>query len=118
MDLLISMQAETINKGIYFEKCSVMQMPTARFHEVFVGEFREGNKEKLNLLKRYAEVLESKLKEEDGYKIEHTNYGFKLLRPVDSNKDYMEDWEEWVVFTRQLLVELRRFVGEKLEEES
>ncbi len=118
MDLHISMQAEILNKGIYFEKSTVMQMPTARIHEVFVGEFREGDKAKLKLLKRYVEILESKLTEEHKFKIEHTNYGFKLLRPVDQNKDYMEDWEEWVVFTRQILVELKQVIGEEMEEES
>lgn len=117
MDLLISMQAETINKGIYFEKSTVMQMPTARTHEVFIGEFREGNPEKLKLLKRYVEVLESKIKEENGFKIENTNYGFKLLRAVNTSKDYMEDWEEWVVFTRSLLTELKQFVGEHIDDD-
>jgi hypothetical protein len=94
-----------------------MQMPTARTHEVFIGEFREGNADKLKLLKRYVEVLESKLKEEDGFKIEHTNYGFKLLRAVNTSKDYMQDWEEWVVFTRSLLTELKQFVGEHMDDD-
>lgn len=117
MDLLISMQAEILNKGIYFES-TVMQMPTARTDEVFVAEFREGDQEKLKLLKRYVEILEGKLTEDLGFKIENTNFGFKLLKPVDNNKDYMEDWEEWVVFTRQILIELKHVVGEEIEEDS
>ncbi|MGB2692878.1 MAG: hypothetical protein WBB48_05465 [Thermodesulfobacteriota bacterium] len=118
MDLLISMQAEILNKGIYFESCTVMQMPTARTEEVFVAEFREGDTVKLKLLKRYVEILENKLTKDHGFKIENTNYGFKLLRPVDQNKDYMEDWEEWVVFTRQILIELKHVVGEEIQEET
>jgi len=30
MDLLISMKSEILNKGIYFEKSTVTQMPTAQ----------------------------------------------------------------------------------------
>ena len=118
MELFISMQAETINKGIYFEKSTVMQMPTARTAEVFVAEFREGEPEKLDLLKRYVEILEKKLSDDDDFHIEHTNYGFKVLKPVDPDKDYMELWEEWVVFTRRLLEQLKQVVGEDVQEES
>ncbi len=118
MELFISMQAETINKGIYFEKSNVMQMPTARTGEIFVAEFREGDKEKLDLLKRYVEILEQKLDTDNDFHIEHTNYGFKLLKPVPQDKDYMEVWEEWVVFSRSLLSELKQILGEEIEEES
>lgn len=111
MELFISMQAEIINKGIYFES-TVMQMPTARTGEQFVAEFREGDQDKLKLLKRYVEILEEKLNEEDQFHVEHTNYGFKLLKPVDPEKDYMELWEHWVVFTRSLLEELKEIVDE------
>lgn len=118
MELFISMNAETINKGIYFEKSNVMQMPTARTGEVFIAEFREGNKEKLTLLKRYLEILEKKLGADKNFHIEHTKYGFKLLKPVDQDKDYMELWEEWVVFTRSILNDLKQVVGEDVVEES
>lgn len=111
MELFISMQAEILNKGIYFE-CTAMQMPTARTGEQFVAEFREGDKDKLKLLNRYVEILENKLNEDDNFHIEHTNYGFKILKPVDTDKDYMELWEEWVVLTRRLLDELKQVVGE------
>lgn len=111
MELFISMQAEILNKGIYFE-CTAMQMPTARTGEQFVAEFREGDKDKLQLLNRYVDILETKLNENDQFHIEHTNYGFKLLKPVDPDKDYMELWEEWVVFTRVLLDELKQVVGD------
>lgn len=116
MDLLIFMQAEIINKGIYFEKSTMMQMPTARNHEIFVAEFREGDKNKLSLLKRYVDILEKNLNQDTGFHIEHTNYGFKVLKPVDPEKDYMELWEQWVVFTRSLLNELKQVVGEEIEE--
>lgn len=118
MDLLIFMQAEIINKGIYFEKSTMMQMPTARNHEVFVAEFREGDKEKLSLLMRYVEILEKNLNEDAGFFIENTNYGFKVLKPVDPDKDYMKLWEEWVVFTNKLLNELKQVVGEEVIEET
>ena len=118
MELFISMQAEIINKGIYFEKSTVMQMPTARTGEQFVAEFREGDKDKLNLLKRYVEILEKNLNEDATFHIEHTNYGFKVLKPVDQDRDYMELWEEWVVFTRRLLNELKQVIGEDTEEVS
>ena len=111
MELFISMQAEILNKGIYFE-CTAMQMPTARTAEQFVAEFREGDKDKLQLLNRYVDILEKKLNENDQFHIEHTNYGFKLLKPVHPDKDYMELWEEWVVFTRVLLDELKQVVGD------
>jgi len=112
MEVLISMKAEYLNKGIYFEKSNIMQMPTARTGETFVAEFREGNNEKLKLLYRYVEILENKLNEDDEFQIEHTNYGFKLFKPVDQDKDYMEAWDEWEVFTRRLLNELKQVVGE------
>ena len=111
MELFISMQAEILNKGIYFE-CTAMQMPTARTGEQFVAEFREGDKDQLKLLNRYVKILEDKLNQDDKFHIEHTNYGFKLLKAVDPDKDYMELWEEWVVFTRMLLDELKQVVGE------
>ena len=112
MEVLISMKAEYLNKSIYFEQGSFMQMPTARTGETFVAEFREGDNEKLELLNRYVEILENKLNKDDEFQIEHTNYGFKLLKPVDQNKDYMEEWDEWEVFTRRLLNELKQVVGD------
>ncbi len=113
MEVLISMKAEYINKGIYFEKSSFMQMPTAQTAEKFIAEFREGDNEKLKLLNRYVEILENKLNKDDEFQIEHTNYGFKLLRPVDQNKDYIEEWDKWVVFASTLLKELKQVVGEE-----
>ncbi len=113
MEVLISMKAEYLNKGIYFEKSSFMQMPTAQTAEKFIAEFREGDKEKLKLLNRYVEILENKLNKDGEFQIEHTNYGFKLLRPVDQNKDYMEEWDGWVVFASTLLNELKQVVGEE-----
>jgi hypothetical protein len=113
MEVLISMKAEYLNKGIYFEKSSFMQMPTAQTEERFIAEFREGDNEKLKLLNRYVEILENKLNKDDEFQIEHTNYGFKLLKPVNQNRDYMEEWDEWVVFSRRLLNELKQVIGEE-----
>ncbi len=118
MEVLISMKAEYLNKGIYFENSSFMQMPTAQTAEKFIADFREGDKEKLKLLNRYVEILEKKLNEDDNFQIEHTNYGFKLLKPVDQDKDYIEEWDKWVVFATSLLNELKEFIGEKMQEET
>ena len=112
MEVLVSMKAEYLNKSIYFEKGSFMEMPTARTGETFVAEFREGDNEKLELLNRYVEILENKLKKDDEFQIEHTKYGFKLLRPVDQNKDFLEQWDEWADFASELLNELKQVVGE------
>ena len=112
MDLLISMKAETLNKGIYFKESAIMQMPTAQSGGHFVAEYREGDEEKLNLLNRYLEILEQKLNGQEDFFIQHTTFGFKLLKPVDETLEYMDAWENWVVFTRGLLRELKEVVGE------
>ena len=113
MDLLISMKAETINKGIYFKESTIMQMPTAQSGGHFVAEYREGDEEKLELLKRYVEILKQKLNGKEDFLVQETTYGFKLLKPVDNDADYMDLWAEWVRFTRGLLRELKDVVGEE-----
>lgn len=112
MELLISMKAETINKGIYFKESSIMQMPTAQSGGHFVAEFREGDEEKLQLLNRYVYILKQKLNGKEDFFIQETNFGFKLLRPVDSDMEYMDAWADWVMFSRGLLRELKEVVGE------
>lgn len=51
MELFISMKAETINKGIYFEKSNIIQMPTAQSQGFFVAEIRDPDKEIVEFLK-------------------------------------------------------------------
>ena len=112
MELFISMKAETINKGIYFEESNIMQMPTAQSKGYFIAEFREGNGEKLRMLKRYVEILKQKLDGDEIFQIEDTNIGFKLLKRVEEDKEYMEAWGEWVSFSRKLFRELEEIVDQ------
>ncbi len=110
MELFISMKAETINKGIYFQESNIMQMPTAQSKGYFIAEFREGSGEKLRMLKRYGEILKQKLHGDEAFQIEDTNIGFKLLKKVEEDKEYMEAWGEWVSFSRKLFRELEEIV--------
>jgi hypothetical protein len=112
MELFISMKAETLNKGIYFRESNIMQMPTAQSQGYFIAEFREGNEEKLRHLKKYVEILRSKLEGVDEFLLEDTNIGFKLLKKVDEEVEYMEAWTEWVTFSRNLLKELEEIVDQ------
>jgi hypothetical protein len=112
MELFISMKAETLNKGIYFRESNIMQMPTAQSQGYFIAEFREGTEEKLRHLKKYVEILRSKLEGVDEFLLEDTNIGFKLLKKVDEEVEYMEAWAEWVTFSRNLLKELEEIVDQ------
>ena len=112
MELLISMKAETINKGIYFKESSIMQMPTAQTSGHFVAEYREGDEEKLLLLNRYVDILKQKLSGKEDFFVQETTLGFKLLKPVDNDMEYMDAWADWVMFTRGLLRELNEVVGD------
>ena len=112
MELFISMKAETINKGIYFKESNIMQMPTAQSRGYFIAEYREGSGKKLRVLKKYVDILRRKLDGDEVYCIEDTQIGFKLLKRVDEDKEYMEDWGEWVIFARNLLRELEEIVDQ------
>lgn len=112
MELLISMKADTINKGIYFKESNIMQMPTAQSKGYFIAEFREADEEKLKLLNRYADILQNKLGGDKEHYLERTSIGFKLYKKVDEQAEYMEEWQEWVIFARKLLRELKEVVGE------
>lgn len=113
MELFISMKAETINKGIYFKESTIMQMPTAQSDGHFVAEFREGDEDKLEVLNRYIELLKQKLNGEQEFYIQETEYGFKLLKPVDYDQEYNDAWEDWVKFNQVLLRDLKDLVGEQ-----
>ena len=110
MELFISMKAESLNKGIYFKESNIMQMPTAQSAGFFIAEFREGDPEKLLLLRRYSGLLKSRLAGDQEYFLEETTIGFKLYKRVDEGREYMEAWEDWVVFSRRLLRELKELV--------
>lgn len=110
MDLLISMKAETIQKGLDLD-CNIMLMPTAQSQGYFIAEFREADPENLRLLKQYGDILAGKL-DGNNFLVEATPFGFVLKKKVDENIDYMEAWEKWVVFSRILYDELMDIVGE------
>ena len=112
MELFISMKAETLNKGIYFKESNIMQMPTAQSAGYFIAEFREGDEEKLKLLNRYVDILKNKLFGDHEFFIEPTKIGFKLYKKVEEDIDYMEAWEGWVKFSRNLLRELKEVVDD------
>lgn len=111
MDILISMKAETIQKGLYMN-CNIMQMPTAQTRPYFIMELREDNEDTLKLIKQYAEILQKKFDRDEEFLIEHTNIGIILKKRVDENIEYMEAWENWVVFSRKVYEELVEIVGE------
>lgn len=106
------MKAESLNPGIYIKDSNIMQMPTAQSSGYFIAEFREGDQDKLSLLMRYAEILKSKLEGDLEFFLELTDIGFKLHKKVDDDREYMEAWEDWVLFSRKLLRELKEIVGE------
>jgi len=56
MELFSPMKAETINKGIYFEKSNIMQMPTAQSQGFFVAEISDPDKEIVEFLKIYIGI--------------------------------------------------------------
>jgi hypothetical protein len=110
MDLLISMKAETIERA-FEPNWSIMSMPTAQSRGYFIAEFREADREKLGLLKRYAEILVGKL-DGNNFRVELTSYGFIVKKRVDEDIEYMQAWEKWVVFSRMLYNELLGVIGD------
>ncbi len=111
MDIFISMKAETIQKGLYMN-CNIMQMPTAQTKPYFIMELREDNEGKLKLIKKYAEILQNKFYGDEEFLIEHTNFGIILKKRVDEGVEYMEAWDNWVAFSRNVYEELAEIVGE------
>ncbi|HWP92765.1 MAG TPA: hypothetical protein VNN20_11295 [Thermodesulfobacteriota bacterium] len=111
MDLLISMKAETILKGLELG-CNIMQMPTAQTGGYFIAEIREADEDKLKLLQDYAKILEDKLTGNSEFRVEHTRFGFILKKRVDQDIEYSEAWEKWVGFSRHLYEELSDFIDD------
>jgi hypothetical protein len=104
MDLLISMKAEPIEKGLE-PRWSTMSTPAAQTGGYFMAEFREGDQEKLRLLIMYAEILRSKLDGEE-FQIELTQFGFILKKKVDQDVEYIKAWDSWVEFSRSIYEKL------------
>ena len=111
MDLFISMKAQTILKVLYID-CNLMQMATAQTEPFFIAEFREDWEEQLKLLINYAKILREKFDGVQDFLIEFTHLGFIIEKKVDENLEYMDEWEKWVSFSRELYDELLDVVGE------
>ena len=111
MEILISMKADNLNKTVY--QNLQMDLPSTQTNGYFIAEIREGEKDKLILLKRYAELLEIKLKEIGEFSLEDTILGFKIKRKVNYDNEYMDEWEGWVKFSRELYEELEQFIDEQ-----
>jgi hypothetical protein len=103
------MKAKPILKGLELAS-NIMMMPTAQSQGYFIAEFREGDTDKIKLLKRYVQIIESKL-DKNIFEIELTPYGFILKKRVDEEMEYMEAWEGWVRFSRALYNELENVLG-------
>lgn len=111
MDILISMKAETIQKGLYMN-CNILQMPTAQTKPYFIMELREDDEAKLKRIKQYAEILHKKIDGDEEFLIEHTRMGIILKKRVDEGIEYMTAWDRWVLFSRKVYEELLEIVGE------
>lgn len=107
MEILISMKGEDENKYIY--KNPYMNYAFSQSNGYFIAEIRESDDHKIQLLQKYSNILLKKLNKEGNYSIEHTQLGFKLKKKVDVDKEYTEDWDEWVEFSRELYEELEEF---------
>ena len=111
MDLLISMKAEPIEKGLE-PMCNLMTMPTAQSKGYFIAEFREAEPEKLKFLQQLATALNTEMSGDNDVVIETTPLGFKVKKPVGKDNDYMKAWEKWVSFSRLMYDKLTNIIKE------
>lgn len=107
MEILISMKADDMNRTRF--RNLQMDMPATQTNGYFIAEIRDSDREKIEMLKKYGEILLKKLNTRRNFAIEYTDIGFKLKKQVDNEKDYMEEWESWVEFSRELYNELETF---------
>ena len=107
MEILISMKADDMRRTKF--RNLQMDMPDAQTNGHFIAELRESEQEKIELLKKYGEILLKKLNTKRQYAIEYTEFGFKLKKQVAYDKDYMEEWDGWVEFSRELYEQLEGF---------
>ncbi len=111
MEILISMKADDMRRTKF--RNLQMDMPDTQINGHFIAEIREAEPDKIDLLKKYGEILLKKLNSKRNYAIEYTEHGFKLKRMVDYDKDYMEEWDGWVEFSRELYEQLKEFFEEE-----
>lgn len=107
MEILISMKG--VDDGKYVFQNPYMNDSYSQSNGYFIAEIREPDEKKAEILKKYGIILLRKLKDKGNYSIEQTGYGFKLMRKVNENKDYTEDWDEWAAFSELLHKELEEF---------
>jgi len=111
MEILISMKADDMRRTKF--RNLQMDMPDTQINGHFIAEIREAELDKIDLLKKYGEILLKKLNSKRNYAIEYTEHGFKLKKMVDYDKDYMEEWDGWVEFSRELYEQLKEFFEEE-----
>ncbi len=111
MEILISMKADNMRRTKF--RNLQMDMPDTQINGHFIAEIREAELDKIDLLKKYGEILLKKLNSKRNYAIEYTEHGFKLKKMVDYDKDYMEEWDGWVEFSRELYEQLKEFFEEE-----
>ena len=107
MEILISMKG--IDEGKYSFKNPYMNDAFSQSNGYFIADIREPDEDKVKILQKYGIILLEKLKEKGKYSIEQTGQGFKLMRKVNQDKDYTEDWDEWAAFSELLHHELEEF---------
>ncbi len=107
MEILISMKADDMNRTKF--RNLQMDMPATQVNGYFVAEIRDSDSETISMLKKYGDILLKKLNKNGNFAIEYTEIGFKLKKRVDSEKNYMKEWEEWVTFSRELYEGLETF---------
>ena len=109
MEILISMKSgenSTVFDNPYMNSAS---SSTDRY---FIAEIRDSEKSKIDLLQKFSLILLRKLNDPVSYSVENTEYGFKLLRKVNNEKNYTDEWDNWVNFSEQLHEDLEQFISE------
>lgn len=86
-----------------------MNSASSGTNRYFIAEIRDSQKKKIDLLRKFSHILLKKLNDPITYSVEDTELGFKLLRKVNNNKNYTDDWDDWVKFSEQLHEDLEQF---------
>ncbi len=107
MELYISMKAENINPTMF--KHVTMDMPSPQVNGYFIAEYREADEAKILILHKYSSMLEKKLQQVGYFLVENFNNGIIVKKKVDESREYMDEWEEWVEFSNNLLEEFESF---------
>lgn len=107
MEILISMKG--VNEGKYVYRNPYMNDAFSQSNGYFIAEIREADRDKVRVLHKYGIILLRKLREKGNYSIEETSFGFKLMRKVNEEKNYIDDWDEWAAFSEMLHRELEIF---------